>query len=115
MGMTTHDEETEFDVEDVIRLMRAHLNKGRASLAEMLGGHSEVASEGCYVYGHAGRRYLECGRYGAFILGPRHPAVTAGVVRQGTATPRGTRELLEPGVTRGGPSPPAHRSPGTDL
>ncbi len=100
MGMTTHDEETEFDVEDVIRLMRAHLNKGRASLAEMLGGHSEVASEGCYVYGHDGRRYLECGGYGVFILGHRHPAVTAAVVRQVMTHPLATRVLLEPVAAR---------------
>lgn len=100
MTITTHDGETEFDAEEVISLTRAHLNKGRASLAEILGGHSEAASEGCWVYGHDGRRYLECGGYGVFILGHRHPAVTAAVVRQIMTHPLATRVLLEPVAAR---------------
>lgn len=100
MSITTHNEEADFDVEEVISLTRAHLNKGRASLAEILGGHSEAASEGCYVYGHDGRRYLECGGYGVFILGHRHPTVTAAVVRQIMTHPLATRVLLEPVAAR---------------
>src|SRR5260370_27097265 len=104
MGLTTHVEETEFDVEDVNRLRRGHLNKGRASLAEMLGGHSEVASEGCYVYGHDGRRYLECGGYGVFILCHRHPAVTAAVVPQVMTHPLANPGLLGTVAARAAPA-----------
>ena len=100
LSAVTHGEESEFDVEEIVSLTRAHLNKGRASLAEILGGHSEAASEGCYVYGHDGRRYLECGGYGVFILGHRHPTVTAAVVRQIMTHPLATRLLLEPVAAR---------------
>lgn len=100
LSAATQGEEAEFDVEEIVSLTRAHLSKGRASLAEILGGHSEAASEGCYVYGHDGRRYLECGGYGVFILGHRHPAVTAAVVRQIMTHPLATRVLLEPVAAR---------------
>lgn len=88
------------DFAEVIGLTRAHLNKGRATVAEFLSGHSEVASDGAYLFGHDGRRYLECGGYGVFILGHRHPAVTAAVVRQVMTHPLATRLLLEPVAAR---------------
>ena len=69
-------DETAFDFDEIVALTRSHLNKGRASIAEILGAHSEAVSEGAYLYGHNGRRYLQCGGYGVFILGHRHPAVT---------------------------------------
>jgi putrescine aminotransferase len=100
LSPASQHEEAGFDVEEIVSLTRAHLNKGRASLAEILGGHSEVASEGCYVYGHDGRRYLECGGYGVFILGHRHPSVTAAVIRQIMTHPLATRVLLEPVAAR---------------
>ncbi|OEV05761.1 aspartate aminotransferase family protein [Streptomyces oceani] len=89
-----------FDFHEVVKTSRAHLNKGRAAVAEMLGGHSEVASEGAYLFGHDGRRYLECGGYGVFILGHRNPSVTSAVVRQVTTHPLATRVLLEPVAAR---------------
>lgn len=89
-----------FDFEEVVAMTRAHLNKGRASIAELLGGHSEVASEGAYLFGHDGRRYLQCGGYGVFILGHRHPGVTEAVIRQVMTHPLSTRVLLEPVAAR---------------
>ncbi len=115
LSAVTPDEESEFDVEEIVSLTRAHLNKGRASLAEILGGHSEAASEGCYVYGHDGRRYLECGGYGVFILGHRHPAVTAAVVRQIMTHPLATRLLLEPVAARAAHAVAQVTPPGLDY
>jgi putrescine aminotransferase len=92
--------ETAFDFDEVVKLTRSHLNKGRASIAEILGAHSEAASEGPYLYGHNGRRYLQCGGYGVFILGHRHPAVTEAVIRQVMTHPLATRVLLEPVAAR---------------
>jgi putrescine aminotransferase len=87
---------TGLDFDAVARMTRKHLNKGRASIGEILGSHIEVASEGAYLYSHDGLRYLQCGGYGVFILGHRHPAVTAAVVRQVTTHPLASRALLEP-------------------
>src|SRR5713101_283482 len=49
---------------------------------------------------HKSRTHLECGGYGVFILGHRHPAVTAAVVRQVMTHPLATRVLLEPVAAR---------------
>jgi putrescine aminotransferase len=43
-----------------------------------------------------GRRYLDAGGYGVFILGHRHPTVTAAVHAQIDRHPLATRLLVEP-------------------
>lgn len=43
----------------------------------------EVRGEGCYIWDHEGRRFLDClGSYGCFSLGHRHPKVVEAVKRQ---------------------------------
>ncbi|MBO3747435.1 aspartate aminotransferase family protein [Streptosporangiaceae bacterium NEAU-GS5] len=91
--MTTH---TETDRERLGRLYRTRLNRGRATLGEMFGGHVEVASQGAWVTSSEGRRFLNCGGYGVFFMGARHPRVIAAVAEQLQAHPVATRIFLEP-------------------
>ncbi|MEU2425315.1 aminotransferase class III-fold pyridoxal phosphate-dependent enzyme [Streptomyces sp. NPDC007851] len=86
--------------EEVLRLYRAHLSKGRATLAELFGTHMEVESQGAWLTTSDGERFLNAGGYGVFILGARHPVVMEAVRRQLETHPVATRILLEPTVAR---------------
>lgn len=83
---------------EVLNLYRAHLSKGRATVAELFGSHMEVASDGAWLWTSDGERFLNCGGYGVFIMGARHPVVMDAVRRQLEAHPVATRILLEPTV-----------------
>jgi putrescine aminotransferase len=85
---------------DILDLYRAHLSKGRATVAELFGSHMEVASEGSWVYTADGEEYLNCGGYGVFIMGARHPLVMEAVLEQLHRHPASTRIMLEPTVAR---------------
>ncbi|MFL1898981.1 aspartate aminotransferase family protein [Streptomyces tauricus] len=82
--------------EEVGRLYRSRLSKGRATLGEMFGGHVEVASEGAWVTTADGGRFLNCGGYGVFLTGARHPTVLRYVTEQLRSHPVATRLFLEP-------------------
>ncbi|MER6786904.1 aminotransferase class III-fold pyridoxal phosphate-dependent enzyme [Streptomyces sp. NPDC000658] len=84
--------------DDLVGRYRRFLSKGRASLGEMFGGDVEVAAEGPWIHTAAGRRILNCGGYGVFLMGARHPRVVAEVTRQLNTNPVATRLLLEPAV-----------------
>jgi putrescine aminotransferase len=89
------------DTEDgILDLYRAHLSKGRATVAELFGAHMEIASEGARVYTSDGDSYLNCGGYGVFIMGARHPVVMDAVLQQLHRHPTSTRIMLEPTVGR---------------
>jgi putrescine aminotransferase len=62
----------------------------------MFGGDVEVSSAGTWVRTSAGRELLNCGGYGVFITGARHPRVVEAVRRQLDANPVATRLLIEP-------------------
>lgn len=80
----------------VLDTYRRNLSTGRARLAEMTGGQLELSSHGSHVFDADGRRYLDCGGYGVFLLGHTHPAVVEAVVAQARRHPMATRLLLEP-------------------
>jgi putrescine aminotransferase len=82
----------------VLDRCRAHLSKGRAAIGEMLGGDVEVSQSGAWIQTAAGRAVLNCGGYGVFLMGARHPRVIAEVTRQLNTNPVATRLLLEPTV-----------------
>jgi putrescine aminotransferase len=84
------------DRDAVLERYRAHVSRGRASLAQLMAAGIETYSEGVFVYDHDGERHLDCGGYGVFILGHRHPRVVAAVKQQIDCHPLATRELLEP-------------------
>lgn len=84
------------DARRILASLRRHVSKGRASLAELVGGHVEVESLGTKVVDSEGREFLDCGGYGVFILGHRHPRVVAAVRAQLDRHPLATRVLAEP-------------------
>ncbi|MEU9795663.1 aspartate aminotransferase family protein [Streptomyces sparsogenes] len=86
--------------EEILSLYRAHLSKGRATLAELFGSHMEVESSGAWLTTSDGERFLNAGGYGVFIMGARHPLVMEEVERQLRTHPTATRILLEPTVAR---------------
>lgn len=81
---------------EVIARYERHLSGGRAALGRLLGGTVEIASEGAWVMAADGRKYLNFGGYGVFILGHRHPKVLLAVRAQLDAHPLATRVFLEP-------------------
>ncbi|CAM5425973.1 Aspartate aminotransferase family protein OS=Streptomyces alboniger OX=132473 GN=CP975_22935 PE=3 SV=1 [Streptomyces alboniger] len=85
---------------EVLGLYRAHLSKGRATLAELFGSHMETASQGAWLTTSDGERFLNAGGYGVFIMGARHPIVMEEIERQLHTHPTATRILLEPTVAR---------------
>jgi putrescine aminotransferase len=88
------------DPREVADRYRRHVGRGRARVAELTGGLVEVSSEGSTVTDAQGRSYLDCGGYGVFLLGHRHPAVVAAVVDQVQRHPLSTRLMLEPTLAR---------------
>ncbi|HEX4721325.1 MAG TPA: aspartate aminotransferase family protein [Pseudonocardiaceae bacterium] len=85
---------------EILGLYRKHLSKGRATVAEMFGSRMEVASSGAWLHTSDGKEYLNCGGYGVFLMGARHPAVMDAVRQQLDLHPLATRILLEPTVGR---------------
>jgi putrescine aminotransferase len=71
-----------------------HVNASLASLARLTSSPVEVSAEGNRVLGSDGRSYLDCGGFGVFLLGHRHPAVVAAVRRQLDRNPLATRLFL---------------------
>jgi putrescine aminotransferase len=58
------------------------VNPGLAKLLSFAGYGVEDHAEGCYIYDHTGRRFLDClGGYGVFSLGHRHPKVVEAAKR----------------------------------
>ncbi|GIF14553.1 aspartate aminotransferase family protein [Actinoplanes teichomyceticus] len=100
--------------EEILNLYRAHLSKGRATLAELFGSHMEVASEGAWIYTSDGEEFLNFGGYGVFVMGARHPRVLDAVTRQLRTHPTSTRILLEPTVARAAEALTRITPPGMD-
>ncbi|MFF4396499.1 aspartate aminotransferase family protein [Streptomyces sp. NPDC001480] len=99
---------------DTAELCRRHLGSGRAIMGTVLGGMVETYSEGAWVHTDDGRRYLDFGGYGVFILGHRHPAVVEAVHRQLDAHPLATRVFLEPVAARAAAALAARTPAGLD-
>jgi putrescine aminotransferase len=84
----------------VLDTYRRHFGGGRAAVGQFLGGMAEVESSGAWIEVDDGRRYLDFGGYGVFILGHRHPRVLAAVHDQLDRHPLASRAFLEPGAAR---------------
>jgi putrescine aminotransferase len=100
---------------DVVGAYRRHVSRGRARLAELTGGLVEVSSAGSTVTDAAGRDYLDCGGYGVFLLGHRHPAVVSAVIDQVQRRPLSTRLMLDPTVARAAETLASGTPEGLDL
>lgn len=82
--------------EDVMANVGSHVSEGLAMLAELMNSPVEVRSEGAYVWDSDGKEYLDCGGYGVFVLGHRHPRVVEAVKHQLDLNPLATRLFLNP-------------------
>ncbi|WP_327321260.1 aminotransferase class III-fold pyridoxal phosphate-dependent enzyme [Streptomyces sp. NBC_01210] len=100
---------------ETVNLYRRHLGSGKAALGAMLGGMVEVDSQGPWVHTHDGRRFLDFGGYGVFILGHGHPSVVAAVDRQLHRHPLATRVFLEPVAARAAQVLTARTPPGLHM
>jgi putrescine aminotransferase len=83
------------DTAALLAACERHLGSGRASLGRLI-GVVETHSAAAWVTAADGRRYLDFGGYGVFILGHRHPDVVAAVREQLDAHPIATKVFLEP-------------------
>jgi len=103
------------DPRDVVEGYRRYVSRGRARLAELTGGLVEVSSQGSTVVDATGRELLDCGGYGVFLLGHRHPAVLSAVVDQVQRHPLSTRLMLDPTVARAAATLASITPEGLDL
>jgi putrescine aminotransferase len=85
-----------YDRSTVLRQYTDHVNTSLAGIARMIGAPVETRSEGTKVYGEDGQAYLDCGGFGVFLLGHRHPHVVQAVRNQLDAHPLATRLFLNP-------------------
>ncbi|AWW40837.1 aspartate aminotransferase family protein [Streptomyces cadmiisoli] len=100
---------------DLVELYLRHIGSGRAVMGRVMGGMAEVRSEGCWIHTDDGRRFLDFGGYGVFLLGHRHPAVVEAVHRQIDTHPLASRVFLEPVAARAARALAAHTPPGLDY
>lgn len=69
--------------DDVVTKYSEHVNPYLAKLLAFAGFGVETYGEGCYIYDHEGKKFLDClGGYGTFALGHRHPKVIEAVKKQ---------------------------------
>ena len=95
-AVTTGSVSVDEDPDTLVRLYRTRMNKGRATLGELFGKHVEVESQGTWVTGGDGDKFLNCGGYGVFLMGARHPTVVRYVEEQLHRHPVAIRLFLEP-------------------
>ncbi|MEV2211853.1 aminotransferase class III-fold pyridoxal phosphate-dependent enzyme [Streptomyces sp. NPDC050997] len=100
---------------ELVELYVRHIGSGRAVMGRVMGGMAEVRSEGPWIHTDDGRRLLDFGGYGVFILGHRHPAVVEAVHRQIDTHPLASRVFLEPVAARAAQALAAHTPPGLDY
>lgn len=68
---------------EVVEKTADHINPYLSKLMAFAGFGVETRGEGCYIWDHEGRRYLDClGSYGCFSLGHRHLKVVEAVKNQ---------------------------------
>ena len=81
----------------VVNQYTEHVNPSLAKLMNFAGFGVEMRGEGCYLYDHEGKRYLDClGSYGVFSLGHRHPAVVQAVKDQLDKVPMSGKVFFSP-------------------
>lgn len=80
---------------EVLDKYARHVNPYLARLMNFAGFPVEARAQGCYLFDHDGRRYLDClGGYGVYSLGHRHPKVIEAVRRQLDEMPMGGKAFF---------------------
>jgi putrescine aminotransferase len=78
-----------------LSLYKKHVNRGLARLFELSSAPLQTHADGLYVY-DGDEPYLDVGGYCVFLLGHRHPDVSAAVSQQLERMPLASRTLIEP-------------------
>jgi putrescine aminotransferase len=69
-------------LDSVVDKYAKYVNPGLARLMAFAGYGVEAKAEGCYLYDHTGKKFLDClGGYGVFGIGHRHPKVVEAAKR----------------------------------
>jgi putrescine aminotransferase len=85
-------EERDGVLEEVVGKYGEFINPGLAKLLSFAGYGVEGHAEGCYIYDHTGKQFLDLlGGYGVFSLGHRHPRVVEAAKKALDAIPLGTK------------------------
>jgi putrescine aminotransferase len=74
----------------------SHVNRTLAALARMTNAPIEVRSQGSRIWDDQGQAWLDCGGFGVFLLGRRHPRVVDAVRAQLDRHPLSSRLFPEP-------------------
>jgi putrescine aminotransferase len=80
--------------EHILEVYRQHLSSGLANLAKVSDMGVECRSDAALVTDDSGRILLNCGGYGVFTLGHRHPDVVRAVHEQLDRHPLATKFLV---------------------
>lgn len=72
----------------IVARYSGQLSTGRAGLAGLLDRHAEIEPHGAWLRTGDGAGLLDCGGYGAVIMGARHPIVMEAVLGRSTAGSR---------------------------
>jgi putrescine aminotransferase len=99
----------------VLDVYRRNVNRGMGKLLGLLGADLETSASGCYVFDQEGRRYLNAGGFGVFLLGHCHPVVIAAVQEQLHCMPLATRLLVDPRLPRAAQALVAVAPPGLEY
>jgi putrescine aminotransferase len=102
------------DTTALLAACERHMGSGRASLGRLI-GVVETHSAAAWVTAAGGRRYLDFGGYGVFILGHRHPDVVAAVRAQLDTHPIATKVFLDPVSIRAAAALASIAPAGTDC
>jgi putrescine aminotransferase len=81
---------------DVDDIYQAHLSRGLSRIYRLLGLGSEVRAEGPWVWSSTGKRYLDFGGFGVFLLGHRHPHIVSAVQNCLSRTGLSSRAMANP-------------------
>ena len=82
---------------EVVTQYAEAVNPSLAKLMNFAGFGTEIRGEGCYLYDHEGRKFLDfLGSYGVFNLGHRHPAVVDAVKSQLDKMPLSSKVFFNP-------------------
>lgn len=111
---THHPTDPSTDRRIVHARYRAHISSSLATIADILGAPIEVRSAGTRVYDEHDTPFLDCGGYGVFLLGHRHPAVIEAVRRQLDTHTLATKLLLVPQLAEAAETLASVTPPGLD-
>jgi putrescine aminotransferase len=104
----------DLDREVVLDRYTRHVNKSLAVLSRLIDAPLEVRSAGTKVWDEGGQRWLDCGGFGVFLLGHRHPAVVGAVRDQLDRHPLSTRLFLNPVLAQAAQTLASVTPPGLD-